>query len=470
MSTKTKILILGGGFAGVYAALRLDRTLARRPDVEVTLVSRDNFLLFTPMLHEVAAADLSPGDIVSPIRRMLRRVTFVQAQVRSVDSAARRVHCTRDLRSLPLVLDYDHLVLALGSETSFFGMPDVAENAVTMKTLGDAWLLRARVLALLEAASLEPDAATRRQMLTFVAAGGGFAGVETIGAVNDLVRGALRYYPRLAPQEVRIVVVHPGEFVLPELGESLGRYAQRKLAAAGVEVRTGTRVKGYADALVTLSEGEPIPATTLIWTAGVTPDPVIAALPFKTEKGRVMVNEFLEVPDFASVWAVGDCAAVPDAKTGKPQPPTAQHGLRQGRHAAKNIEAAVAGGRKKPFRFTALGQLASIGHRRGVAKILGIRFSGFFAWFLWRAVYLLKLPGLTKKTRVALTWALETVFPRDLEQLLTLRDVESITRIGVSLRSGGPARRLESVEGTDAEVTDRMVPTVLPGHAVRGRY
>ena len=204
-STKTKILIWWWLRGGVRA-LRLDRT-ARRPDVEVTLVSRDNFLLFTPMLHEVAAADLSPVDIVSPIRRMLRRVTFVQAVVRSVDPAARRVHCTRDLRSLPLVLDYDHLVLALGSETSFFGMPDVAENAVTMKTLGDAWLLRVRVLALLEAASLEPDAATRRQMLTFVAAGGGFAGVETIGAVNDLVRA--RYYSPAEPQEVRVVVVHP---------------------------------------------------------------------------------------------------------------------------------------------------------------------------------------------------------------------------------------------------------------------
>lgn len=466
MTKKTKILILGGGFAGVYAALRLDRTLARRPDVEVTLVSRDNFLLFTPMLHEVAAADLSPGDIVNPIRRMLRRVNFVQAQVRSVESAARQVHCTRDLRSLPLVLDYDHLVLALGSETSFFGMRDVAENAVTMKTLGDAWLLRARVLELLEAASLEPDVAVRRPMLTFVAAGGGFAGVETIGAVNDLVRGALRYYPRLAQQEVRVVVVHPGEFVLPELGESLGRYAQRKLAAAGVEVRTGTRVKGYADATVTLSEGEPIPAATLIWTAGVTPDPVIAGLPFRTEKGRVVVNEFLEVPNSVGVWAAGDCAAVPDAKSGKPQPPTAQHGLRQGRHAARNIEAVLTGGRKKPFLFTAIGQLASIGHRRGVAKILGIRFSGYIAWLFWRAVYLLKLPGLTKKTRVALTWSLESVFPRDLEQLLTLRDVESITRIGASLRGGGVVRGRQSVEGTDGGVNDRMVPTALTMHTV----
>jgi NADH:ubiquinone reductase (H+-translocating) len=303
--------------------------------------------------------------------------------------------------------------------------------------LGDAMLLRARVLELLEAASLEPEAALRRRMLTFVTAGGGFAGVETIGAVNDLIRGALRYYPRLTAQEIRVVVIHPGEFVLPELGESLGRYAQQKLAGAGVEVRLGTRVTGYSDSLVTLSAGEPIPADTLIWTAGVSPSPVIAGLPVKTEKGRIVVNEFLEVPDFAGLWAVGDCAAVPDAKTGKPQPPTAQHGLRQARHVAKNIEAVLRGGRKKPFRFATIGQLASIGHRRGVAKILGIRFSGFIAWFLWRTVYLIKLPGLAKKTRVALAWTLETVFPKDHEQLLTLRDVESIMRIGTSLRSAG---------------------------------
>jgi NADH:ubiquinone reductase (H+-translocating) len=223
MSNKTKILILGGGFGGIYAALRLDKTLARRADVEVTLVSRDNFLLFTPMLHEVASGDLNPSDIVNPIRRMLKRVQFVQGVARSIDLAAKRVHCTRDLRPLPLDLDYDHLVLTLGSETNFFGMQGVAENAVTMKTLGDAALLRARVLEILEAANLEPEAAVRKWLLTFVVAGGGFAGVETIGAINDLVHEALRYYPQLAPREVRVVLIHPGEVVLPELGEKLGR-------------------------------------------------------------------------------------------------------------------------------------------------------------------------------------------------------------------------------------------------------
>jgi NADH dehydrogenase len=435
MNNKTKILILGGGFGGVYTALRLDKTLARRADVEVTLVSSDNFLLFTPMLHEVASGDLNPSDIVNPIRRMLKRVQFVQADVRSIDLAAKRVHCTRGLRPVSLDLDYDHLVLALGSETNFFGLQGVAENAVTLKTLGDAALLRARILAILEMASPEPDASVRKRMLTFVVAGAGFAGVETIGAINDLVHEALRYYPQLAPREARVVLIHPGEVVLPELGEPLGRYAQQKLAGRGVEIRPGTKVTSYIDSLVAVSSGEAVPAATLVWTAGVTPNPVIAQLPCKKEKGRIMVDEFLQVPGFPGLWAIGDCAAVPDTNTGGPQPPTAQHALRQARHAAKNIETVLAGRQKKPFRFSTIGQLASIGHRHGVANILGMNFSGFAAWLLWRCVYLLKLPRLAKKTRVALSWSLEMIFSKDLEQMLTLRDVELISRIATSLRS-----------------------------------
>ena len=283
---KTKVIILGGGFGGVYTALRLDKTLARRANIEVTLVSSDNFLLFTPMLHEVASGDLNPSDIVNPIRRMLKRVQFVQADVRSIDLDAKRVHCTRDLRPVPLDLDYDQLVLALGSETNFFGMQGLADNAVTLKTLGDAALLRARVLGILEAASLEPDANIRKRMLTFVVAGGGFAGVETVGAINDLVYEALRYYPQLAPQEVRVVLVHPGEFVLPELGEKLGRYAQQKFVERGVEIHPETKVTSYINSLVAVSSGEAVPTATLIWTAGVASNPVVAWLPCKKEQGR----------------------------------------------------------------------------------------------------------------------------------------------------------------------------------------
>jgi NADH dehydrogenase len=434
MATR-RILILGGGFAGTYAARRLERTLAKRADVEVVLVSRENYLLFTPMLHEVAAGDLYPGDIVNPLRKMLRRVRFIEADVVDVDLQERRVRVTAGTLRREQELAYDYLVLALGAETNYFGMEDVEARAATMKTLADAALLRNRMVALLEDAAAAADETTRRRAMTFVVAGGGFAGVETVGAMNDFLRDAIRYYPELDPAKLRVVLVHPGKVVLPELGERLGRYAQQKLTRRGVEVRTETRVEGYEHGVVTLAPGEGIEASTVVWTAGVTPAAAIASLPVEKVKGRVKVNEFLEVAGHDGVvWAVGDCAAVPDGRGGL-QPPTAQHGLREAVAAAKNIEAAVDGTAKRPFRFSTLGQLASIGHYSGVAEVFGIRFSGFVAWWLWRSVYLAKLPGIAKKLRVAISWSLDLLFAREIEQLLTLRDVEQVEKLSVMLRT-----------------------------------
>lgn len=435
MATR-RILILGGGFAGTYAARRLDQTLAKRADVEVVLVSRENYLLFTPMLHEVAAGDLYPGDIVNPLRRMLRRVRFIEADVVDVDLQERRVRVAAGALRRTQELAYDYLLLALGAETNYFGMADVEAQAVTMKSLTDAALLRNRMVALLEdAAAATTDETTRRRAMTFVVAGGGFAGVETVGAMNDFLRDAIRYYPELDPAKLRVVLVHPGKVVLPELGERLGRYAQQKLTRRGVEVRTETRVEGYEHGVVTLAPGEGIEASTVVWTAGVKPAAAIASLPVEKVKGRVKVDEFLEVAGHDGVvWAVGDCAAVPDGQGGL-QPPTAQHGLREAVAAARNIEAAVDGTAKRPFRFSTLGQLASIGHYSGVAEVFGIRFSGFVAWWLWRSVYLAKLPGLAKKLRVAISWSLDLLFAREIEQLVTLRDVEQVEKLSVMLRT-----------------------------------
>ena len=274
----TRIVIAGGGFAGLYAAMHFDKRLARRADVEVTLISRENFILFTPMLHEVAAGDLYPGDIVNPLRRILRHVKFIEADVHAIDLNARRVHCTGGVADSELEFEFDHLLLTLGSETNFFNMDGVRDWSVTMKSLSDAALLRNRMVALLEEAALQSDEATRRQLLTFVTAGGGFSGTETTGAVNDFVRETVRYYPQLREELIRVVVVHPGNFILPELGEELGRYAERKLRERKVEVIKGPRVANYDGAVVTLSDGTSIPAATLIWTAGVKPSPVIAAV------------------------------------------------------------------------------------------------------------------------------------------------------------------------------------------------
>jgi NADH:quinone reductase (non-electrogenic) len=424
---KTKIVIAGGGFGGLYAAKHFDKTLARRDDVEVTLISRENFILFTPMLHEIAAGDLSPSDIVNPLRRILRHVKFVEADVQSVDLNARKIHCIHGIGYADLELEYDHLLLALGSETNFFGNQGIREWAVTMKNVMDATLLRNRMVALLEEAALEKDETARHELLTFVTAGGGFAGAETTGAVNDFLRETARFYPALREDVIRVVVVHPGSYLLPELGEELGRYAERKLIERNVEVIKGARVASYDGSVVKLNDGRSIRAATLIWTAGVKPSAVIASLPVPKEKNRVLVNEDLTVPGATGLWAVGDCAAVPDSNTGQFYPPTAQHGLREGVVAAKNIERAILGRPLEPFRFKTLGLLAAIGHHTGVAMVFGMKFSGFIAWWLWRSVYLLKLPRLAKKLRVVIAWTLDLFFGRDITQIITLRDVEELS-------------------------------------------
>lgn len=431
---KIRVVIAGGGFAGLSAAMHLDKTLARCGAMEVTLISRENFILFTPMLHEVAAGDLDPGDIVNPIRRIIRRIKFVEAEVQRIDLSTRRIHCVGGVARLPLEFEFDHLLLTPGSETNFFDLPGVSEWAVTMKSLSDAALLRNRVLALLEEATLQSDPAARRQLLTFVTAGGGFAGTETTGAINDFVRDTVRYYPDLNERLIRVVVIQPGDLLLPELGEELGRYAERKLCERKVEVIKGARVASYDGSLVRLSDGQSIPASTLIWTAGVKPSAIIASLPCHKERGRLVVDEFLSVPGVPGLWAAGDCAAVPVSETGEFHPPTAQHGLRQGLIAARNIEAAILGRPLTPFIFSTMGQLATIGRRTGVATVFGLRFSGFIAWSLWRAVYLMKLPRLTKKLRVTVSWILDLFFAREIEQMITLRDVEALSELAGRLR------------------------------------
>ncbi|HEY2047656.1 MAG TPA: FAD-dependent oxidoreductase, partial [Candidatus Udaeobacter sp.] len=268
-----------------------------------------------------------------------------------------------------------------------------------------------------------------RQLLTFVTAGGGFSGTETTGAVNDFVRETVRYYPQLREELIRVVVVHPGNFLLPELGEELGRYAEGKLRERKVEVIKGQRVANYDGVVVTLSDGTAIPAGTLIWTAGVKPSPVISSLPCQKERGRLLVNEDMSVPGVVGLWAAGDCAAIPDVKGGtdKFYPPTAQHGIREGVTVAKNIEATILGRPLEPFRFKMLGQLAAIGHHTGVAMVFGIKFSGFIAWWFWRSVYLMKLPRLAKKLRVMASWTLDIFFGQEIEQMITVRNIEELS-------------------------------------------
>ena len=433
-----KLVILGGGFGGAYAAMHLGK-LFRPGELELTLVSRDNFLLFTPMLHEVAASDVDVTHIVSPLRQLIRRGSVFNGEVEAIDLAARRVRVRHVSGGHPHELEYDHLVIALGSVTNFFRLPGVAEHALTMKTLGDAIELRSRTIGLLEEAEFEAAAGHAASQLAFVVAGGGFAGVETAGALNDFVRDALPFYPHLREADVRMVLVHPGEVLLPELRPELGRYAARALARRGIEVRTGTAVAGCDGSSVRLGDGATIPARTLVWTAGTAPAPLLRTLPIVDERGRIPVAPTLAVPGQPGVWALGDAATIPDPD-GKPYPPTAQHAIRQARVLAENIRAAARGAPLRPFTFRTIGQLAAIGRRRGVANIMGINFSGFVAWLLWRTIYLAKLPRLDRKVRVALDWALDLIFSKDLVQYHTpQRPQTDVVADGPTPRAAMPA-------------------------------
>ena len=419
---KTRIVVLGGGFAGIHAVRELDRTFGRDPSVEVTLVNRENFFLFTPMLHEVAASDLDLTHIVNPIRKLARRCSFFHGECIGIDLDARTVKVAHGANAEhPHTLPYDHLVLALGGVTNFFGTPGVAERAYTMKSLGDALALRNRLIECMEEADFECCASIRKPLLTCVVAGGGFAGVETIAALHDFALDALPFYRNLEPEHVRMVLVHSGDTILPELDQKLGRYAQRKLAGRGVEIRTKTRVKGCGEHGVELNDGTVIPAATVVWTAGTSAHPLIEGLPCLKERGRVCVDETLRVAGREGVWALGDCALVPDGRGGF-HPPTAQHASRQGTLLARNLAAAIRGRPLKPFRFRTLGQLASLGRRRGAAQVSGLRFSGFVAWLLWRTIYLSKLPRFERKFRVALDWTLDLLFSKDLVHMPTTRE------------------------------------------------
>ncbi len=411
---KKRILILGGGFAGVYAALHLEKGLGRDAGVEITLVSDENFLLFTPMLPEVASSSIEARHIVSPIRAFFRRVQYLNSEVRKVDLQRRRVsvsHCpacrVQDLR-------FDYLILALGAKTNYYNLPGVAEHSLPMKMLADAMSLRNHVIDLLEHVDMEPDPEMRRAMLTFVVAGGGFAGAETIAELRDFFVTACRFYSRIRAEDFRVLLVHRGPRILPEISEDLAAYAHKKLQQRGVEIRLDTGVATAGAGWVELTTGERVPTRTLVWAAGISPNPLLAKLPVpRSARGNVVVNRRLEVPECPGVWAIGDCAEIP-GQDGQAVPPTAQHAVREGKVVAQNVIAALAGRARKEFAYKPLGVLASLGRRSAVAEICGFKFSGFFAWWLWRTIYLFKLPGLERKTRVALDWTLDLFFPRDI--------------------------------------------------------
>jgi len=414
-SRAKRLVILGGGFGGVYAALSLEKIFRRDDSIEIVLLSDENFLLFTPMLPEVPSSSIEAKHIISPLRAFFCKVKFQNSEVRAINLERRTIVVSHCSACGERELEFDCLVLALGSVINFYGLPGVVENALPMKTLSDAMALRNHVIHVFEHADLEDDPRMRKAMLTFVVAGGGFAGTETVAELRDFAYPARRFYANINPEEVRVVLVHHGGRIMPEIGDRLANYALKKLRARGVEVLLNTGVKSATADWVELTDGQTIPTRTLVWTAGVSAHPLLARLPFaRNKRGQIIVNSSLEVPGSTGVWALGDCAEIPNPRTGHPYPPTAQHAVREGKIVAQNIAAFVRGGRKREFMFRPLGVLASLGRRSAVAEICGLRFSGFFAWWLWRTIYLFKLPGLERKVRVAMDWTLDLFFHRDI--------------------------------------------------------
>ena len=421
-----RILILGGGFSGMTTAQNLEQVFGPDRSVSFTLVSDTNALLFTPMLAEVAGSSLEPSHISTPLRTSLRRTQVVRGRVTEVKLAERCVGIavegggTRELV-------YDHVVFALGAVSNYLGLKNVQQHAFDFKSLLDAIKIRNRVIDMFERADRESDLERRRELLTFVIAGGGFAGVELAGSLNDFARGILADYPNIGTEELQIVLVHSRSTILPELSESLGRYAQASMAERGITFRLNCRLTDYLDGAVALSDGH-VRARTLVWTAGTAPNPLLRTLGVETDKrGALIVENTMAVPGRPGVWAVGDCASLKDAKTGNPCPPTAQFALREARVLAHNIRAAIKGDKLDGFHFDSLGSLCVVGHHTACAELSvpfardkSMRFRGFFAWLLWRGIYLGKLPGLERKIRVLGDWIIELFFPRDIVQTIDL--------------------------------------------------
>ncbi|HLH24188.1 MAG TPA: FAD-dependent oxidoreductase [Chloroflexota bacterium] len=423
-----EVLILGGGFGGVYTALELEKRLRRRRDVGVTLISRDNYFLFQPMLAELVSGSIETQHILTPLRRLLPRTQVFSGEVQAIDFPARQVHVSTGLEDRLYPVAFDSLVLALGSVTDLSRFPGLTEHAILAKTVGDGFGLRNHALDMLEKADAEGDPDERGRLLTFAVAGGGFSGVEVMAELADLLHDALPLYPGIDRRELRLVLIQSGPRILPEVNERLAAFAKRQLERKGIEVKTNSGISALTPTEAVLRDGSLLPTRTLVATIGNRPHPLVETVPCgRNERGAVVVNEYLQTSE-PGVYALGDLAAVPDARTGGTCPPTAQYAIREARFLAHNLLATLDSGRKLPFAFGGLGQLASLGHGSAVAEVFGRRLSGWPAWWLWRGVYLSKLPSRERKVRVLADWLLGSALPRDTARL-KLERTTSIVRM-----------------------------------------
>ena len=409
---KFNIAILGGGFAGATLAQRLERRLPEGH--RVGLISKNNFITYSPLLPEVVGASILPGHVVAPIRQMTKRIHFYMVRVTNIDLDRREIHY---LGEGPGVIHFEQLVLACGVAANLDMVPGMAQHGLPLKTLGDALYLRNRVMIRLEEAELQSNADARRRLMTFVVVGGGFSGVEVAGEITDFLHAAGRYYPHIDKQDCRIVLLHDRERILPELSPALGEFALRKMRKRGIDIRLNTRVTKVEDQCVVLESGERIFGGTVISTIGMRPNPLITQLPLPKQRGRVETAADMSVPGYPGLWALGDCAAVVNARDDRLSPPTAQFAVQQAKQLADNLVRSLNGEPTRPFSYKPKGQLSSIGHNKAVAEIFGFRCSGFVAWLLWRGYYLLKIPTFARKVRLYFEWNWGMLFPPDIVYL-----------------------------------------------------
>jgi len=428
MKTKKRILVLGGGFSGVDCTRKLEKYFRSDDDIEITLVSDDNFLLFTPMLPQVAAGTITPRHIVMPLRSLCKKAPIYEATIICIDPIQKHVTLEGTPEKRGSRIHYDYLVIALGSETNFFGLSGVEKYSFTMKTLTDALSLRNRIIDMLEQAENETNKSNKKRLLTFVVVGGGFAGIETAGEVNDFLHDALEYYHNIKKDEINVVVIEAMSTILPGFNEKLIKFAHEKLEQNGIEIILETAVKEFDGRDVTIgkldskSSKRKIGTHTLVWTAGITPVEIIRNAIFKTKKNQIVVDEFLETPGFSGVFAIGDCAHIDD-ESKKRYPPTAQLAEAHAKLAAYNIKQDIEGKEKRKFEYNWKGQSAIIGRHSGITEAKGMQITGFLAWVLWRNYYLSKIPNLEKRLRVWADWNIDLFFKRDISRYGFKRDV-----------------------------------------------
>jgi NADH dehydrogenase len=408
------VVIAGGGFGGFYAARALERVLPAQ-SARVTLVNDANFMLYTPLLPGAAGATLDPRHVVVPLRSQLKHTDLLIGRAHSANPEKGKL-TVRRIDGEEVILDYDRLVVALGSVSRTLPIPGLAEHAIGLKSLSDATALRNQVLSCFDIAESLDDPAERADYLGFVFVGAGYAGVEGLAELQDFASRVIDLYPRCRTQGMRWVLVEARERIMGEVSKGLSKFARRELEGRGIEVLTDTTLKELSNRSATLSDGQRVLARTVVWTAGVKPAPEVAKLGLPLEGGgRIVVDSKMRVQDHhGQVWAIGDCAAVPDpAHRGRACPPTAQHALRQGRRVARNVAASLGNGREKPFRWRSLGVVAELGHNQAVAITAGVRWRGLPAWFIARTYHLLLMPGLGRKLRLLVDWNVALIFGRD---------------------------------------------------------